>query len=349
MEFIYLTAFKVRGLVHKSDTPDLVLYAGSEPTIKVTITGDLTSHLSYIDRQLALAFMLFKGMFGDPIPDEFQANLQAQTESIQREREKALAEAGAVVIEIRGPLQGEVREPVRRIDDYVVCFDAFDKKELSTSLQSQVSAVLSAMRMGANSEYRFESISSGSYAVADDGRIVHSLSIEGGQVDAYVSMPLSPNQVSEVAEDIDLVRRTRSLERVVRLHTHSLDRKTDRFRAFVSAWSALEILVAKIFPVYQAKLEAELAAISGAPGLRAYLDRIASIMKDKHNITDKFAVVSMYLDNKLNSDEVDVFRRLKKTRDSVSHGEDVPDNDLPTEDVQRMFEKYLKSHVRNAT
>jgi hypothetical protein len=349
MDFVYVTAFKVLGLVHEPEAPDIVLYSGLEPTIKATVTGDLSSHLGFIDRQLALASMLLKGMVGDPIPDEFQTNLQAQMESIRQERARALAGVGAVVIEIRGPLQGDVSDPLRRIDDYILCFDAFDKKALSASLQSQVSAVLSAMRMGANHEYRFENIVSGSYAVGEDGKIVHLLSFEGGQADIYVSKPLSAEQVSEVAEDINLVRRARSLERVVRLYTHSLDRKTDRFRAFVSAWSALEILVAKIFPVYQGKLEAELAAVSGAPGLRSYLDRIAVIMKDKHSITDKFAVVSMYLDRRQNPDEVEVFRQLKKTRDLLSHGEDVPDNDLPTEDVQGMFEKYLKSHLRNGT
>jgi hypothetical protein len=93
-------------------------------------------------------------------------------------------------------------------------------------------------------------------------------------------------------------------------------------------------------------LAVELAAVSAAPGLHAYLERIATIMKDKHSIADKFAVISMYLDHENNLEEVESFRRLKRARDLLSHGEDIPDSDLPTQQVQQLFEKYLRNHLR---
>ena len=345
MKFVYLAAYKVRGLVHETTSPDIVLFDGAEPMIKVVVTNNLSKHWRILDRGNALAIMLFNGMIGDPIADDFRVNLETQIDAIQKSRTESLGDASVLVVELRGPLQTQPRDPICKIDDYVLYFDAFDKKELTASLQPQVSAALLAMRTGANSEYRFESVVSGSYALADDGQIVHSLSFEESHPEVFVSKPLTDEQIKQVKQDADLIRKSKSLERVVRLH--SLNLATDRFRAFISAWSALEILVAKIFPTYQTKLTDELAAINGTPGLRSYIDRISSIMKDKHNIADKFAVISIYLDIEQNYDEVECFRRLKKTRDLLSHGEDVLESSLPTEKIQQLFEKYLRNHLRN--
>ena len=69
-------------------------------------------------------------------------------------------------------------------------------------------------------------------------------------------------------------------------------------------------------------------------------------MDGKHNLADKFAVISMFLDDEGKPEEVEIFRELKKTRDRLSHGEAIPDNTLPTKAVQYLFEKYFRNHVR---
>ncbi|MGH7229987.1 MAG: hypothetical protein ACREJU_01340 [Nitrospiraceae bacterium] len=110
------------------------------------------------------------------------------------------------------------------------------KKALRASLQSQVSAVLAALRIGASGAYEFENVGNGSYVVRSDGKIVHSFSAELGAMNAYMSSPLNDGEVARVAADIRLILGSGDLGRVVRLHAQSLDRATDNFRAFVSAW-----------------------------------------------------------------------------------------------------------------
>ena len=61
---------------------------------------------------------------------------------------------------------------------------------------------------------------------------------------------------------------------------------------------------------------------------------------------DKFAVLSVYLDDTAAQDEVRTFRELKGVRDRLSHGEEVEEAALPTRDVQRLFDKYLRNHLR---
>jgi len=347
MEFVFLSAHKVLGIVKKAGEPDLVLFEGPDPKMTVWITSDMDTHWRVLDRHVALASMMLRGMVGQPLPGEFQENLEQQIETVRRRRSESLGPDGIVIIEIRGNLEVALNESSREIDDYILCFDAFDKRELRTKLQSPVSSVLAALRIGGSGEYGFEHIGDGSYAITNHGKIVHSFSAEFGAPRLYVASPLKDGQAARVKRDIGLILGSGDLARVVRLHAQSLDRATDNFRAFVSAWSALEILIGKIFPMYQKKLASEMENISAAPGLTAYLQRIADVMSDKHNLADKFAVISMYLDDEQNVAEIERFRELKRIRDLLSHGEEVPDGSLPTKEVQRLFEKYFRNHVRS--
>jgi hypothetical protein len=256
------------------------------------------------------------------------------------------SEATVFSLEVRGEVEASLPPSAREIDDYLLCFDVFDKKALYARLQPQISAVLTALRIGASGSYEFEAVAHGSYLITNDGKVVHSFSAEFGAMNAYVSSPMNDDQIVRAAADIELILKSGNLGRTVRLHAQSLDRATDNFRAFISAWSALEIFVGKIFAVYQRELSAELRKVSEAAGLHAYLDRVAEVMDGKHSLTDKFAVISMFLDDEHKAEEVETFRKLKKTRDRLSHGDDILENTLQTKEVQRLFEKYFRNHVR---
>lgn len=161
----------------------------------------------------------------------------------------------------------------------------------------------------------------------------------------YVSSPLNEAELERMSEDISLIMKAGNLERIARLYTQSLNRATDNYRSFIAAWSSLEILVGKIFPVYHELLAAELRKVSQVPGLHAYLDRITLVMGGKHNLADKFSVISMFLDDEGKPEEIKTFRKLKDVRDRLSHGEELPEDSLPKTEVQRLFDKYLRNHL----
>jgi len=298
-----------------------------------------------LDRQTALAVMLLSGRVKQPLPADFPDQLSHQIDAIRKQRADSSDRAGIVVIKICGDVEAVIGEPCRDIADFIVCFDAFDKKALHSQLQPTVASALAGLRIGARGDYEFETISSGSYLIDNVQRIVHSFTAEAGSLRAYVSSPLSAEQIVRVKNSIGLLNRSGELARVARLYSQSINRGTDNFRAFVSAWSALEILIGKIFPVYQRKLAFQLEQVSVAPGLKAYLTRVTDVMSDKHTLADKFAVIAMFLDDAQDPAEIKVFKRLKNIRDQLSHGEDVPDESLPTIEVQKLFEKYLSNHV----
>jgi hypothetical protein len=346
MRYTFLSAHCVQGIAHPVGEPDLVLFEDQDRGIRALLTADAVPKLSLLNRHSALLFLMLRGMIGDPLTADFPEALARETEKVERQRRDSIGSDPVVIVEIGGRINAEIPSNARAIQDFVVCFDAFDKKALKARAQSEVSAVLTALRFGTGEPLEFRQLVDGSCLFTNDGKVVHSASIEAGNVGMYVSRRLSAAQKGQVARDISLALNAGSLERVMRLQAHSLNKATDNYRAFVSAWSALEILIGKLFPIYQSLLDAELHAANQSPGLRMYLDRVTAVMGDKHNLADKFAVLSIYLDDDGGEKDVGVFKGLKRFRDRLSHGEDIEEGELPTKDVQRLFDKYLRSHLR---
>lgn len=346
MRYTFLSAQCIQGVTHQSGEPDIVLFEDQVRGIRVFLTADAIPHLRLVSRHLALLSMMLRGMIGNPLSGEFTELLATEIAKVEQQYRDAISYDPVVIIEVVGDVEATVPENSREIQDFYICFDAFDKKALRTRHQSEVSAVLTALRTGTNAQYEFRQVVEGSYLTTDSGRVVHSASFEGGTPNMYVSRRITPDQLAQVAIDIPLTLQAGSLERVMRLHAQSMNKSVDNYRSFIAAWSAIEILIGKLFPVYQRLLAAELRAVSEAPGLHAYLDRVANVMGDKYNIADKFAVLSVYLDDENSKDEVRIFRELKGVRDRLSHGEEIDDSGLPTVDIQRLFEKYLRNHLR---
>lgn len=349
MRYTYLSAHCAQGIAHPVGEPDLVLFDDRAKGIRVLLTGDAIPHLHLLSRHMALLSMMLRAMIGSPLPGDFPELLVYETEKVERQRRDSVGSDPVIVVEISGSVEAQIPANAREIQDFILCFDAFDKKALKTRLQSEVSAVLTALRIGTGEPLEFRQVADGSYLVADDGKVVHSASFEAGNVGVYVSRRLTQEQQAQVASDMSLTLEAGALERVMRLHAQSLNKATDNYRAFIASWSALEILIAKLFPTYQRLLAAELRAVKQSPGLQAYLDRVATVMEDKYNLADKFGVLSVYLDDTQSDDEVRIFRDMKGVRDRMFHGEDVEESALPTKEVQRLFDKYLRNHLRRDT
>ncbi len=127
------------------------------------------------------------------------------------------------------------------------------------------------------------------------------------------------------------------------------DYETDRLKAFLSGWAAIEILIAKTFKTYE---DAFLSPLANAEqqGLREkFLARVKSVMKDKYRLTDKFAAVGAvlfpYAPESESQKDFEKFIKLKKLRDSIFHGEEFSERDLPVYELAVLLRKYILAHV----
>ncbi|MCB1443953.1 MAG: hypothetical protein KDJ72_13115 [Methyloceanibacter sp.] len=346
MRYTFLSAHAVQGISHPTGQADLPLFHDQASGVRVYLTAEGPERLYMLNRHLALLSMMLGAQIGNPLATNFHELLSAETQKVARMRADTIGSNPVVVIEFVGEVDATIPEHAREIGDFVICFDAFDKNALRAGLAPKVSAVLAGIRIGAGTPLEFRKVSDGTFLTSEDGRVVHSSTAEVGRAGVYISHPLGEQHQQRIQGDIQLALNAGSLERVMRLHTQSLTKGTDNYRAFVAAWSALEILVAKLFPKYQQLLSADLRALHPAPGLHSYLDRIGAVMADKHNLADKFTVISVYLDEGAGHDEIRSFRELKGVRDRLTHGEEVDEQELPTQAVQQLFDKYLRNHLR---
>lgn len=346
MQFVFLAAYRVLGVSQKSDSPDIELFLGSNPTTRVWITSDLDRHWLILDQQAALGTMLLNGVLGNPQAEKFEDRLEQGVQAVRKQRSPGPGIGGILIIEIKGESNAIVGDRIAEKDNLVVCFDAYDKEALRAQLQNRISAVVAALRLASDSAYDLERISDGSYLLSSEGKITHSFSLKMGSPTLYISRQMADELVVRIREDINLLLKENKLDNVMRLFAHSLDRNTDSFRTFVSAWSALELFIAKAFPFYEEMLHDELAKVHVSPGLTKYLTRIKEVMKGKYSLTDKFAVISVFLNPTTDSKDIAQFTLIKKVRDNLFHGDDIPDSSLPNNELHALFEKYFRNHIR---
>jgi hypothetical protein len=345
MQFTYQCAYKVKGILHAGTKPDLHVLTNPSMDLSVTVCGDLVPHWKVLNRQLAIATLMLQGGLGKP-PEEFKRLLAAEIEKLDAQMAQSAALEGFVVVTAHGAVEASLPEKLVRVDDYVVCFDAYDKDAIKREVRPKVSATLTALRIALERPCKFEFVTEGSYLSTTEGEIIHSYSASFGGASAYVAAEVTEPEASVIAQYIQRISNAASFDKPLRLHTESLEASRDNFRAFLSAWSALEMLVGKLFPIYQELLIADLKSTNSTPGLHAYLDQMASVMKSKHRLADKFSVISSYLDEEEKSDDLAKFLALKRTRDALSHGEEILDTTLPTREVQSLFDKYFQNHIR---
>jgi hypothetical protein len=346
MKFTFISAHAVYGLANQLGNGDTTLFDELESQTRVVLTNQPERHLYAINRNAALLEMLLTGGIPQPLPEDFAASIDRVTSAVAQRR---LSESGAtpiVVIEIVGDVAAKAPDHARDILDFTFGFDAFDKKAVRTTQAPSVLSILSGIRIGAAQDVRFKFIADGCYLKSDSGKMIYSATFEGGAANIFHSRPLLREAIDDIAANISGALKDPILSRALRLHGSALDLNVDPYRAFISSWNALEILIGKLFPAYQSRLKIELASLSSSPALHLYLERVASVMSTKHSLTDKFAVVSYYL---AAASEVEGrlanFKSLKEVRDKISHGQDVEDQSLPVREVQRIFDAYFRSHL----
>ncbi len=181
MEFVFLSAYKVFGLDFKQSDNNIILLENNNPYIKAVITRNIDDQFYYLDRQVALSEMLLiGGISGLSRDDGYKEKLDNKIQIIQEKRKKSLGRDCIIVIELRENIDAEVKELKQEFEDFIVCFNAYNKEEQIKKIQDRIAAILAAVRIAGGTEYEFEHIKDGSYLINPDGKIIHSFSFQPG-------------------------------------------------------------------------------------------------------------------------------------------------------------------------
>jgi hypothetical protein len=291
---------------------------------------------------------MLKGLVGQQGTVDFPTALEAEVAEIKAEREKKTGAYAVLVVEAHGDIPATFHKPTREYGGFVIAFDAVDKLAVRRTHQSEIEAMKTAVAFETDVPSRFAALGEGTYLIDEEGKIIYSVNFSM-PTEATVSTNLSSDGLDRITARYSMLQRANDIESVQRLFSQVADFGADRLKAFLSGWAALEMLIAKSFKTYEQVFLSPLA-IPGQPILRdRFLGRIKDVMKDKYRLTDKFVVVAAVLfpttpDVQLQED-YDKFCRLKKLRDSIFHGHEFSEHDLPIYELTPLLRKYVVAHI----
>jgi len=129
------------------------------------------------------------------------------------------------------------------------------------------------------------------------------------------------------------------LDGAVDLFVQSQRKSYDNLRAFIAAWSALELLVNRLARVYQAHFQ---ALIEGGAVLPAWDRNLRQLPLEEYRMRDRFFSAACVLDLGSAATDAQEFSSINSLRSDYYHTMTVEENNLPTHRTQQLFRKYLK-------
>lgn len=345
MEYTYTSIYRFEGISPNSQGEDRIIFNDEVRGVTVLLVKDINEHCLEIDTGIACASMLLRGMFNAKKIASLPKEIQTEITKIKEERGSKNKNGAIIVIKIRGDADLNINEKLHNeTDDFHVCFDAINKDTLINQHKHTVNSVVSSLSILSSPEYHAENILDYVYFRDTNGKLLFSYTMKAGNLRAIVSKNLDDAIIKDSSELISSLINNTQLKSVSRLLAQSLETTQDKFRAFLSAWSAIEIFVNKVFALYEAKFISNVADDHSSHGVSKFLERIQTVMKDKYRLTDKFTLIASFLSDDIESD-INLFNRIKEQRNHIFHGQAFDEEALPVEDARRLISVYLKKHL----
>lgn len=346
LRYTYVSAWKVIGglNVASGDAPQLL---HEDADCRITLTSNPDEPLAIVDKGNVAANLLLRGLFNaEKFPDPAAA-VARELEELRTQRKEKSASVTVLVIEGFGTCEATIGK-TSEVDGLHLTFDAIDKNAVRNAHRERIASAKLAVAFESDPPSRLEKYSEGIYLQNSAGQTTVSLTFQMN-ARAYVSSKVTPEIAKRISDRYPLVTANSELRSVCRLYAQMAENEDEPLKAFLFGWSALEILIAKLFVAFEEEFLSPL--LGGTQGqLRGrFLNRVRDVMKDKYRLVEKFTCVTVVLfpdsaDGEVN-EYLEKFERLKKMRDKLLHGEDVPENSLPFHEVAGLLRFYLLAYL----
>lgn len=349
--YTHLCAWKVVGGISlPQNAEDQLLASGQDWTY--VLTNDIDDRFANADRGIALAGLMLQGAFGPEKDGTLEERLASQIDEIRQNRRQKTANMSVLLFSGTGPDEFCISGNAREQDDYLLTFDAYDKDAIRGKYVHQHRSMQLALALESNSRVRFEQVATGTYCTDSDGRTLYSMNFSAGRADLFVSSPLRTEQIHSIFQRFSVLNADTNLTSTARLFSDMATYGNEPFRAFLSGWNALEILVSKSFKEYEDRyfnalnlaLQPEMAAL--------FLGQVRKTLEGKRSLVSRFTLVSAVLlpgqDAAGAEADLVAFKSIKKSRDEISHGNDLDEFNLPVHELHNLLMKYLAAHASQA-
>jgi hypothetical protein len=341
MKFRYIAAYLVEGLQSPADGP-LLLFSDAQQGKKVFLTGYTHDSLNHIDSVHTIGIALtamFRGEAWDP--NQFGPYL-AET---QQDRIRRYGDSAAfLVVEASHEADAASIGTIGQSEDRDYCLaitngfkDAARERHKHFLDQSQI-----FLSFAMPSVAGFEE--TGSCIVADhpSGKPLYVLSASmTGRLS--LSSPIPEDGPEQFATLFQHSGELDSFQTVFRLSACSASNARDNLRAYLFAFTALEVFVCKCIHWYKTQLEG-LTERDHSPKIHTYIERLRQ-RKEEHVLSYKFALIASFLALDNLDETITKFDQAKKCRNDIVHGAPFDEAALPIDKVRNWLGELMRLHL----
>lgn len=360
--YTYLAVMAVPGIHLPEGVGDKVQFcAFPELNAETFLTLDWDAYCVHMDRSTAIAVLmltgfcgrarfgklstywnrLFVALFGGE--KMFRHNLDKESNVVRETRYKDHESSGCYLVY---KAEGDILEPVRlhatrKFGNIGFGIDAIQadlyRETHRTALHSTATALSLAMaETNGSPETHF--IGDIIYLTGKNGLLVYCRSVQMGAVKIVMTSPPSSDSLRRATIYIPAMINDSRIETAISLFVQSQKRENDNLRAFIAAWSALELLVNRLSKVIRSEWE----NLVGEDILPKWDKDLKDVSVEDYRMRDHFFSVACVLDLQSARSDSEMFNRANDMRSGFYHRLDVQEKDLPTHDVRTLFRKYIK-------
>jgi hypothetical protein len=338
MRFQRTVVLRLRGWSHEG--PDVGL-AGADTPIRATLTADPDELAAQADRCRAACDAVREGPAPAAVLEERIASRVRELQGRRRAKRRAF-----VVVQHAG--SAEIAEPDGAIEcgEYRVChagLAAEALRDVRAASDPHVSAVLGALALDVEAVVGAREIADAIVLFRPDGRPVYAC------CDAPARpFPLQAGAGRRIKGTVQQLARSRDLATAAALLTSSFQSDADDLRAFLDAWTGLEVFVRHVFPPYAKSFD--LARLAGGGGERQLLVQelcAARTSAGTYPLSAEFGIVALDLCPDEAYADARSFRALQRHRDAV-HEKSLDPKKLPIAATRKLLRKYLGLHLARA-
>jgi hypothetical protein len=358
--YTYIAVMGVPGIRLADSERELQLFSSPELKATAMLTNNWDKFCHHTDRSSAISLGLltaFRGrsrfwrlsslmnnirlqLFG--IQSNFERNLARQERKIRENRNKSKKSPGCyLVYKAEGDLIDPPRLHVaRKVGIVGFGFDIIDGRRYRSIHKAALHGVATALSLvieeGTGSP-EINSITDAVYLNGKGGLTIYPQKIEESTVSVVTSKSLSSAELDRLSHYIPLIVSDHRIEVAISLFVQSHRRDGDNLRAFIAAWSALELLVNRLAKVIRLEWENLLQNAK----LPAWDKNLCGVAPEDYRMRDRFYSVACTLDVRAAKADCEKFRQANDSRSGYYHRGDIQEKELPTNDVQSLFLKYF--------
>jgi hypothetical protein len=341
MHCTYKVAYCVQGVLLPAGQI-LHLLPGRIDGVWAVLTNEPDSYLYEHDLALKIAEALLAGLFAAEAISDLDNWLANKIGLLQQSRKDRFGNRPYLIFG-RESDEDVTLDLHREFDTFVVCFDAIDKRRVQQESAAMISRLLASVALHIGDVDGYDKVAESVTLKREDGKTVFTFSPSAGGV-KVITENIPTDIQDKISASYDAMEHNPVLERTINLMSFSVEQHQNRFRAFVASWTAMELLVNKLFPDYERGLFGQLTDTE-SEAERSYFARISEVMRDKYRLLDKFALVALSLSPDTADGDLQCMKQIVEIRNDLVHKHSVRDEQLPLESLQQLLRKYMAKYL----